>query len=456
MTESYIIPEFDENGNFLSDDVKARIVEMIESHIIPEFDENGNILRDDVKARIVEMIEAHAPTPVPSNPGPEVITLEEGHPKLAGTLAEPLPDDLPVGSYLINEPRFMGYRLSQKTPLGWDIKDFEATINYQIPSLPSFPLRAWVMRGSTPIEGVGLVGSATSTADSLHVKLELSNTNFIKGKVVKVVLEGPSYNLAKRLAVSHEYSIGANGPEASSHLLNIGHGTPYVEGENVPGIAIDIIVGRDTNRLKIDTTFDLTNPPDMRVTDGLYAPPSARVEVEVPEPTVVAADDHMSSTVTIPEVEGVTWSFSSYTAWSGNGVAEPGVYEVPMAEVQSFAVVATAKKGYYIKNNDGFHQVPWKTRVSWSYKQGLPLTVPKPEVLNATTEGGVNGWMVRYPEVEHVRYYYTTGWGSSMTKTVLTGDAFTPVNKSISAEADLPYYVTNASLGYLKADGTIS
>ena len=453
MTESYIIPEFDENGNFLSDDVKARIVEMIESNIIPEFDENGNILRDDVKARIVEMIEAHAPTPAPSNPGPEIITLDEGHPKLAGSLAEPLPDDLPVGSYLVNEPRFMGYRLSQKTPLGWDIKDFDKTIQYSTTVTPPSP-RMWVMRGDTPIEGVSFSGLATSTADSLRISLNIWGGNFIKGEEVTVLIEGPQYDLVSGTALSHEYASGngTDGPEGVTHYV-IAYSTSFsMEGESTTGLRVRVIVGRDNSNLPIDATFGLRTPPDMRPYDALYVPPSERVEVEVPEPTYVEADDHMSCTVTIPEVEGVRWRISfQFTD------VEPGVYEVQMADRQKFDVYAHAEKGYYIKNNDALGE-PWQRRMQWSYAMGLPITAPMPEPLNATTEGGVAGWMVRYPEVEHVSYWFDNGTWSNQIKVVLTGDAFTPIGKRINAEADLPYYITNPYPypGTLRADGTIS
>ena len=451
MTESYIIPEFDENGNFLSDDVKARIVEMIESHIVPEFDENGNILRDDVKARIVEMIEAHAPTPVPSNPGPEIITVEEGHPDLAGTLAEPLPDDLPVGSYLINEPRFMGYRLSQKTPFGWDIKDFEWNHRYSYPS-SSTGLRAWVMRGDTPIGSGNFWPTVTVTADSLHIGGNSSGMSFTKGEVVKMVLEGPQYDLAERIVVSRRFERnGPEGPEIVSHLLSASTYGATVEGEHISGLVVEIVVGRDESTLWLDATFGLKSAPDVRATDETYVPPSERVEVEVPEPTFVEADDHSSCTVTIPEAEGVNWRLSFQYA-----DAEPGVYEVRMEDRQHFSVSASAKKGYYIKNDDATG-VPWRTAAKWDYSLGIPVTIPMPEPLNAATENGQEGWIVRYPEVEHASYYFTTGMGPHVVKTVLAGDVFTPLGRLIQVEVTgLPYYPTPSYVGRLQADGTIS
>lgn len=423
---------------------------MTESYIIPEFDENGNFLSDDVKARIVEMIEAHAPSPEPSNPGPEIITVEEGHPNLAGTLAEPLPDDLPVGSYLINEPRFMGYRLSQKTPFGWDIKDFQASIRYSYGTSASGP-RAWVMRGDTLIEPGYFWPTVTVTADSLRIEGNSSGMSFTKGEVVKMVLEGPEYSLAESIAVSRRFERnGPEGPEIVSHLLSANTNGATVEGESISGLVVEIVVGRDESTLWLDATFGLKSAPDMLVTDETYVPPSERVEVEVPEPTYVEADDHLSCTVTIPEVEGITWRLSHQYA-----AVEPGVYEVQVTEAQSFDVTAAAQKGYYIKNSDA-SGVPWRTGVQWSYKLGIPVTAPMPEPLNATTVDGVEGWIVRYPEVEHASYYFTTGMYPTIT-TVLTGDAFTPIGKQVRAKVTgLPYYITNGSLGYLKADGTIS
>lgn len=429
---------------------------MTESYIIPEFDENGNFLSDDVKARIVEMIEAHAPTPVLSNPGPEVITLEEGHPNLAGSLAEPLPDDLPVGSYLVNEPRFMGYRLSQKTPFGWDLKDFEATVRYNV--IPGEGDLRWVIkRGSTPIEGASLTGTVTATADSLRISVNISGANFTKGELVTVGLEGPNYSILNGYtAVSHHFHDTGSNAEGYLSYVQAVPGGFSLEGEYISGLNVKVLVGRAQNTLSFYATLDLGTPPDMRAYDRTYVPPSERVEVEVPEPTVVEADDHMSSTVTIPEVEGVTWNASFRYAQAGTSSAEPGVYEVTMAEAQSFTISAEAEKGYYITNNDGT-KVPWKTTAQWSYSQGLPLTAPMPEPLNATTEGGVNGWIVRFPEVEHARYYIATGWSpTGPVKKVMTGDAFTPNSTWINAEADPPYYVTKPSLGSLKADGTIN
>ena len=425
---------------------------MTESYIIPEFDENGNFLSDDVKARIVEMIEVHAPTPEPSNPGPEIITVEEGHPDLAGTLAEPLPDDLPVGSYLINEPRFMGYGLSQKTPLGWDIKDFQWSNRYSYPS-SSTGLRVWVMRGDTPIEPGNLWPTVTVTADSLHIAGNSSGMSFTKGEVVKMVLEGPQYDLAERIVVSRQFDRnGVEGPEVVSHLLYATSGGATVEGEYISGLVVEIVVGRDESTLRLDATFGLKSAPDIRATDERYVPPSERVEAEAPEPTYVEADDHMSATVTIPEAEGITWNLSFQYA-----AVEPGVYEVQIADHQSFTVTAAAKKGYRIKNDDATG-VPWRSAAKWSYTLGIPITAPMPEPLNATTVNGVNGWIVRYPEVEHVRYWFDNGTWSKPDKVVLTGDAFTPINKQIRAEVTtgLPYHITNSYVGYLRADGTIS
>lgn len=460
MTESYIIPEFDENGNFLSDDVKARIAEMIESHIIPEFDENGNILRDDVKERIVEMIKAHAPTPAPSNPGPKVITLPEGHPDLEGTLAEPLPDDLPVGSYLVNEPRFMGYRLSQKTPLGWDIKDFRSEAQYTIPADTPGALRAVVKRGNNPIEEVNFYGTVISMADSLRISFSIYSTGLAKGEIVSVFLEGPTYDLAGSTAVSHEIDqSGAEGPKGASHFLEVFNASDTVEGEYVRGLKFHILVGHDQNALTIDATFGLTSTPDVRASDRTYVPPSERKEITIPDPTYTSNETYTMSTLTIPDVEGVVWHSTHLGYGPTDDIVEPGEHQIDNSVHEELILQAVPERGYYAVNGEDYLGTSrWRWGRYWYFRPGIRITVPAPTGVEATTQGNRSGWIMRFPDVPNARYFLTDGWDESgqEVKLVLSGDVFIAYDEPLYAEADMPYYVANPFVGYVQPDGTVS
>lgn len=103
---------------------------MTESYIIPEFDENGNFLSDDVKARIVEMIKANAPAPAPTTdgpPGPEsMLVVGPGRPDDPTTTghSDEQITALPVGcEYRSTDGASVGAWVWRKRPEGWVVTE---------------------------------------------------------------------------------------------------------------------------------------------------------------------------------------------------------------------------------------------------------------------------------------------------------------------------------------------
>lgn len=431
---------------------------MTESYIIPEFDENGNFLSDDVKARIVEMIKANAPTPAPTTDGPKVITISEGHPRWPETLVEPLPDDLPMGSYLVNDPPFMGYELSQKTPHGWLPIVFSKKIGYYYPNYTPGELRVVIERNNAPVEDVRFTGTIYVTEDSLRITFDMYEMSFTKNEVVKVTLEGPEYYLVGNNAVSHQFDwSGANGPDAVSHLLEVSLGGAYAGNEYISGLVVKVCPGRDQDSLTIGANFGLSKTPDLRLQDRMYAPPSERKEVTIPDPTYTSNETYTMSTLTIPEVEGVVWHSTHLGYVPTDNIVEPGEHQIDNAVHPELYVQAVPVRGYYVVNGEDNEKPRWSWGRAWNFRAGIPITMPAPTGVEATTQGNRSGWIMRFPDVPNARYYVSGGWDESgqQIKRVLSGDAFIAYGEVLYAEADMPYYVTNMVVGYVQPDGTV-
>lgn len=230
-----------------------------------------------------------------------------------------------------------------------------------------------------------------------------------------------------------------------------------MDGERVEGLIVHILVGRDQNQLSIDATFGLTSTPDFRSVDKTYVPPSERKEITIPDPTYTQNETYTMSTLTIPEVEGVVWHSSHLGYEPPDDIVEPGEHQIDNAVHPGLYLKAVPVRGYYVVNGEDDGGPRWRWGRAWTFRAGIPITMPMPTGVEATTEDGVDGWIVRYPDVTNARYTIPGGWDSEWNeiRTVMSGDTFTPNETVITAEADPPYYVVNSIVGILQADGTI-
>ena len=434
---------------------------MTESYIIPEFDENGNFLSDDVKARIVEMIKANAPEPAPPQPsGPVVVYGAEGHPSIPWTLAEPLPENLPMGSYFIPTNSFFGTPRYRLAPNGWVAEGMYYSYIHALSGADN-GLLLLVKRGQETLTPTWHDVSTTVTNTFVMFNIDVGGVDLKAGDVLSVFMEGPYYAFMSQSHVAQALPhILTSDSVMEFYPATIGLMGEYFNDEYVSGTEVKVLVPNDRNSLRFSIKADLLNPAgDMFKTNRNYITPAERVQVEVPKPTLEQDEAGTKGTVTIPSVEGVTWH-ASFKGWSApEDIVEPGVYEVLAGEHARFTITARSKKGYIIKGGQA-EAKPWENSFTFHYRLGPAADLPIPKALTATTKDGMTGWIVRFPEAKGGRYMATIAISSEGWPLYedVAGDVFMPNGGFVYRSATDPYILPDEQMSALSlnADGSFT
>lgn len=434
---------------------------MTESYMVPEFDENGRFLSDKVNARIADMIKAHAPEPAPPQPsGPVVVHGAEGHPSIPWTLAEPLPKNLPMGSYFIPAIPFFGIPRYRLAPNGWVAEDTYYSYIHTLSGADN-GLLLLVTRGRETLTPTWIEVSTSVTNTFVRFDIDVGGVDLKAGDVLSVFMEGPYYAVMSPMHVAQSFpSILTSDSVLEFYPATIGLMSEYLNDEYVSGTKVDVLVPNDRNSLRFSIKADLLYPiSDMFKTNRNYTAPAERVQVEVPKPTLEQDEAGTMGTVTIPSVEGVIWH-ATFKGWSApEDIVEPGVYEVLAGEHTTFTITARSKKGYIIKGGQ-VETKPWENRFTFQYRLGPAADLPIPKALEATTKDGMTGWTVRFPEAKGGRYMATVAIDSEGYPSYedVAGDVFMPNGGFVYRFATDPYYLPDeqTSVLSLNADGSFT